>query len=115
MIELDVEGLAHVGAAVAQDLHHFDPILHRVEMRLHRLRLRRHLAQSQRSREDLDEDGFHLGNVSRRARSIPRRRLVVLLLVDRLTIVALPVMGRVVSAPAVIRRQRLAVLRRDLH
>ena len=62
---LDVEGLAHVGAAVAQDLHDFGPILHQVEMRLNRLRLRRHLAQRQRSRENLDEDGFHLGNVGR--------------------------------------------------
>ena len=36
LIELDVECLTHMDAAVAQDLHHLDAILHRVEMRLHR-------------------------------------------------------------------------------
>ena len=56
-----------------------------------------------------------LGTSAGRARSIPRGRLVVLLLLVDLTVVALPVMGPVVSGSAVIRRQRLAVLRRDLH
>ena len=35
---IDVERLPHMGAAVAQDLHDFDPILDRIEMRLDRLR-----------------------------------------------------------------------------
>ena len=56
---LDVERLTHMGAAIAQDLHHLRPVLHRVEMRLHRLRLRRDLAQRQRSREDLYEKNVH--------------------------------------------------------
>ena len=34
--ELDVECLTHMEAAVAQNMHHLDAILHRVEMRLHR-------------------------------------------------------------------------------
>ena len=56
---LDIERLAHMGAAVAQYLHHLVPILRRVEMRLHRLRLGHHLAQRQRSRENLDENHVH--------------------------------------------------------
>ena len=51
---LDIEAPAHIGAAIAQYLHHLVPILHRVEMRLHRLRLGHHLAQRQRSRKNLD-------------------------------------------------------------
>ena len=62
LIELDVEGLAHVSAAVAQKLHYLRPVLYRVEMRFHRLRLRRYLAQRQRSRENLYKQGFHWFN-----------------------------------------------------
>ena len=59
---LDVERLAHMGAAVAQDLHHLGLVLHGIEMRLHRLRLSRHFAQRERGRKNLDEDDdFHLG------------------------------------------------------
>ena len=58
---LDIEGLAHMGAAVAQDLHHLVLVLDRIELRLHRLRLGHDLAERQRGRENLDEDGFHVG------------------------------------------------------
>ena len=58
----DIERLAHMGAAVAQNLHHFRLILPRVEVRLHRLRLGHHLAQRERGRENLDEDHVHAGN-----------------------------------------------------
>ena len=57
--QLDVERLAHMGAAIAQDLHHLRPVLYRVEMRLHRLRLRCHFAQRQRSRKYLHENYVH--------------------------------------------------------
>ena len=36
--EFDVEGLAHMGAAVAQNLHDLGPVLHRIEMGFDRLR-----------------------------------------------------------------------------
>ena len=62
LIEFDVEGLPHMGAAVAQKLHDLGPILHRVEMGFHRLRLGRHLAQRQRSRKNLDQNHVHGGN-----------------------------------------------------
>ena len=52
----DIEGLAHVGAAIAQDLHHLGLILHPIKMRLDRLRLGHHLAQRQRSRKNLDQN-----------------------------------------------------------
>ena len=60
LIELDVEGLAHMGAARAQDLHHLVLVPHRVELRFHRLRLGHHLAQRKRGGENLDQDSFHL-------------------------------------------------------
>ena len=41
---LDVEGCPHMGAAVAQNLHHLGPVLRRVEMRLHRLWLGHYFA-----------------------------------------------------------------------
>ena len=59
LIELDVEGLAHMGAAVAQDLHHLRLILHRVELGFDRLRGGRDLAERQRRREQLDENDVH--------------------------------------------------------
>ena len=58
----DIERLAHMGAAVAQNLHHFRLILRRVEVRLHRLRLGHYLAQRERGRENLDKDHVHAGN-----------------------------------------------------
>ena len=62
LIELDVERLAHMGAAVAQDLHHRVLILDRIELRLHRLRLGHDLAERQRRREELDENHIHAGD-----------------------------------------------------
>ena len=59
---LDVERLAHMGAAVAQDLHHRVLILDRIELRLHRLRLGHDLAERQRRREELDENHIHAGD-----------------------------------------------------
>ena len=55
----DVERLLHMLAAVAQYLHHLVLILDRIEMRLDRLRLRRDLAQRERRRKKLDQDGVH--------------------------------------------------------
>ena len=62
---LDVEGLAHMGAAVAQNLHHLVLVADRIELRLHRLRLRHDLAERQRRRENLDEDHVHAGDGGR--------------------------------------------------
>ena len=57
LIELDMEHMRHMGAAVAQQLHNRGFILNRIEMRLHGLRLRRYLAQGERGREKLDQYG----------------------------------------------------------
>lgn len=56
----DVERLLHMPAAVAQYLHHLALILDRIEMRLDRLRLGRNLAQRERRRKKLDQDGVHM-------------------------------------------------------
>ena len=56
---LDVEGLPHVGTAVAQDLHDFGPILHRVEMGFDRLGRSRDFAQRQRNGKKLGQNYFH--------------------------------------------------------
>ena len=58
---LDIEGRPHVGAAVAQNLHHLGTVLPDVKVRLHRLRLGRHLAQRQRGGKDLDQNQVHGG------------------------------------------------------
>ena len=57
----DVEGLAHMGAAVAQQLHHLVLVFDRIELRLHRVRVRRDLTERQRGREKLDKNGVHGG------------------------------------------------------
>jgi len=56
---LDVEGLAHMGAAVAQDVDDLVPVGRGIEMSLHRLRPGGHLAQRQRGSENLDQNGVH--------------------------------------------------------
>ena len=56
---LDVEGLAHMGAACAQELRDLLLILRAIELGLHRLRCGRDLTERQRSGKDLSEDGFH--------------------------------------------------------
>ena len=56
---LDVEGLAHVGAAVAQELHDGVTVGDRIEMGLDRVRLGRDLTERERCCEDLDEDRVH--------------------------------------------------------
>ena len=56
---LDVEGLAHMGAARAQQLRHLRADRPPVELGLHRIRRRRHLTERQRGGEDLDEERFH--------------------------------------------------------
>ena len=66
---LDVEGLPHMGAAVAQDLHHLGSVLDRIEMGLDRLRRSRDFAQRQRSRKNFDENQVH-----GRARAQPSSR-----------------------------------------
>ena len=57
--QFDVERLSHMGAAVAQDLHHLVLILNRIEMRLDRLRRRRDLTECERRRKNLDQDDVH--------------------------------------------------------
>ena len=52
----DIESFAHMGTAIAQNLHHLRLILHPVEMGLERLRLGHHLTQRQRSRKNLDQN-----------------------------------------------------------
>src|SRR5262249_9700868 len=56
---LDVEGLAHVGAARAQELRHGSLIGGTIESGRHGSLFRRHLAQRQLIRKYLDEEGFH--------------------------------------------------------
>ena len=56
---LDVEGLAHMRAARAQQLRDLLLILRAVELGLHRIRRGRDLTERQRGREDLDEERFH--------------------------------------------------------
>ena len=55
----DVEGLLHMRAAVAQDLHDFVLILSRIELRLDCLRLGRNLAQCERRRKNFNQDQVH--------------------------------------------------------
>ena len=55
---LDVERLAEVTAAVAQELRHPGLVLGGIEFRLH-VRLGGHLAENQRGGEDFDENGAH--------------------------------------------------------
>ena len=56
---LDVERLAHVGAAGAQQRDDLVLILDRVEFGLDRVRPDRHLAECEGGRENLDEEGIH--------------------------------------------------------
>ena len=56
---LDVEGLAHMGAAGAQQLRHLLLVLGAVELRLHRLGRGRDLTECESGSKDLDEDRFH--------------------------------------------------------
>ena len=56
---LDVERLAHVRAAVLEQLHDLGLIVDRIEFGLERIRTRRHLRQRQRSGKHLDEDQIH--------------------------------------------------------
>ena len=76
--QFDIEGLAHMGAAVAQDLHHRVLVLGRIELRLHRLRLGHDLAERQRRREELDENHIHAGDYEhsvRGTKALRQRRL----------------------------------------
>ena len=56
---LDVERLAHVGAAVAQKLNDLGPVLHRIELGFDGVRPGGDLAERQGRGENLDENGFH--------------------------------------------------------
>jgi hypothetical protein len=56
---LDIERLAHMGAAVAHDLGDFGLVAHGVELRLDRVRPCRHLAEREERRQNLDEDHVH--------------------------------------------------------
>ncbi len=56
---LDIEGLAHMAAACAQELANPRLIGGAVEPGHDRVRRRGHLAERQRSREHLDQQGFH--------------------------------------------------------
>ena len=56
---LDVEGLAHVRAARAQELRDLGLILAAVELGLDRIGCGRDLAEGQSGRENLDEESFH--------------------------------------------------------
>ena len=51
--------MAHMGAAVAQELHHLRLILRRIELSLHGLRLGRDLAERKRRRKNLDQNWLH--------------------------------------------------------
>ena len=57
---LDVESLAHMGAAGLQQLGDLLLVLRAVELGLDRIRRGRDLTERQRGREHLDEKGFHL-------------------------------------------------------
>ena len=59
---LDVEGLAHMGAAGLQQLGDLLLVLRAVELGLDRLRRGRDLTERQRGREHLDEKRFHLAS-----------------------------------------------------
>src|SRR5205085_10246469 len=56
---LDVEGFAHMGTAVTQQLHDLVAVTRRVEFGLDRIRPGGDLAQRQRGGENLDQDGVH--------------------------------------------------------
>ena len=56
---LDVERLAHMRAARAQQPRHLLLIPAAVELRLHRVRRRRHLTERKRRGKDFDEERFH--------------------------------------------------------
>ena len=56
---LDVEGLAHMGAASAQQLRDLLLIAGAIELGFHRLGRGRHLAERQRRGKDFDEERFH--------------------------------------------------------
>jgi hypothetical protein len=56
---LDVESLAHVGAAGTQKLRHFEAVAHRIELRLDPIRPGSDLAEGKRRGEDLDENRVH--------------------------------------------------------
>src|SRR5262249_16514113 len=60
-------GLAHMRAACVQQLRHLRLVGVTVEPRLHCLRRNRHLAQRQRGRKYLDEEGFHQAFAGARA------------------------------------------------
>ena len=56
---LDVEGLAHVRAAVLEELHDLGLIVGGIEFGLQRFRTRRHLRERERGGKHLDEDQIH--------------------------------------------------------
>ena len=56
---LDVEGLAHVRAALFEELHDGGLIVNRIEFGLERFRTRRHLRERERSGKHFDEDQIH--------------------------------------------------------
>ncbi len=56
---LDVESLAHVGAAGTQKLRHLEAVAHRIELRLDPIRTGSDLAEGKRRGEDLDENRVH--------------------------------------------------------
>ncbi len=53
---LDVEGLAHMRAAVLEELHDLGLIFRGIEFGLDRIRMRRHLRERERSGKHLDEE-----------------------------------------------------------
>ena len=59
---LDIERLAHVRAAVAQQLRHRLAVARRIEFGLDLVGLRRDLAHRQRGRENLDQNCIHRSN-----------------------------------------------------
>src|SRR5262249_11482081 len=56
---LDVEGLAHMGAAVPHDAGDLDCVVHRVEPGVDRVGACGHLTKRQECRQDLDEKHIH--------------------------------------------------------
>ena len=72
---LDVEGLAHMGAAGLQQPGDLLLVAGAVELGFHRVRRGRDLTERQGGRKNLDEEGFHrAGEGSRAGRAITRSR-----------------------------------------
>ena len=71
---LDVEGLAHMGAAGLQQPGDLLLVTGAVELGFHRVRRGRDLTERQGGRKNLDEEGFHRAGGIQGGRAITRSR-----------------------------------------